>query len=1115
MKDALHIKQTSQNIRMDLKLAEEYIIHSVFLLNHQTEELKVYASANPGPEYHFEMPIESFLNELKKEKTAEEILAENTVENAVEQYETTKAKTGLWYWYAAVELDQSKASDELIEKGRESAAARDPESMTQWKEEDSRIIRNLRIGKFKQTAVDGLGIVADSGHTMLTYLNTFGYVVTAVDEKTSVKVKLQIEKLKTGKNTVNVEGRINTGFFPLVNCKAVLKSRTTVNEYFFDIRLNRNEETFTNKYGKNIYLFELEIPFDHLLPYKEDVYDLFLEGNMAFSMEPVRMRVGRPTMRAKYLFSELSGESEQEILLINPYYTLYKSNLSFEVFPFKAENYKYLKKMRRFTRLRQLMNRGKNVWLVGERPYKAQDTGYHFFKYMRQQHPEKNVYYVISKDSTEYDNVAFLGNVLEFGSKEHIKNAVIATKIFSSHHANYLFPLRTKSFDKLVKATRIFLQHGVMGVKNMTNLYGVTSSSFKADLFIVSSEYEKEYISSDFGYKKEDIAVTGLARYDALFKKDTAVKKQVLIIPTWRDWIQNIESFLESEYYFRYNSLINNTELQRHAQDHGYELVFCLHPNMQAFSSYFENSPVKVIYQGDVDVQQLIKESALLVTDYSSVAFDFSFLHKPVIYYQFDRTKFIGPKGSHLDLLNDLPGKITEEETELVEELKKTVDNGFVMEELYKEKANRFIAYRDELSSQRIYEAALVYEKKKEFLSSLKESEFAMDLFKKFRRSKYYFPVMKKAYTVMRFVLPVNKKKAFFESGIGKNFSDSPKEIFDVLQAEKRDLEYIWSYNRKVNQSYDNTRIIERLSPAYYYHLATSRYWINNQNFPTYIKKRRSTSYLQTWHGTPLKRMLHDIEEIQGRDETYLERVSSAVKSWDYLLSPSRYATESFKSAFRYAGPVIEEGYPRNDIFYRENSASQAQELKERLKIDPDKKVILYAMTFRDNQTAGNKFTIDLPIDFEKFHERLGDEYVLLIRLHVVISSKLKIPAEYKESIINVSSYPDIQELMLISDALVTDYSSVFFDFLNTDKPILFYTYDLEEYRDKLRGFYIDFEKDAPGPLCLTEDALYDSMAELDAVKETYQGKYNEAKRKFTYLDDGQASKRVIEKFFK
>src|SRR5699024_2302794 len=139
----------------------------------------------------------------------------------------------------------------------------------------------------------------------------------------------------------------------------------------------------------------------------------------------------------------------------------------------------------------------------------------------------------------------------------------------------------------------------------------------------------------------------------------------------------------------------------------------------------------------------------------------------------------------------------------------------------------------------------------------------------------------------------------------------------------------------------------------------------------------------------------------------------------------------AFRSAFQYEGKVIEEGYPRNDIFYEENLKDKENQIRRKLGIESDKKVILYAPTFRDNQKKGKKFIAENKINFGIFERRLVKEYVLLIREHVLISNKLKIPKEFQHYILNVSNYPNIQELMIVSDMLVTDYSSVMFDYLN------------------------------------------------------------------------------------
>src|SRR5699024_5836230 len=163
--------------------------------------------------------------------------------------------------------------------------------------------------------------------------------------------------------------------------------------------------------------------------------------------------------------------------------------------------------------------------------------------------------------------------------------------------------------------------------------------------------------------------------------------------------------------------------------------------------------------------------------------------------------------------------------------------------------------------------------------------------------------------------------------------------------------------------------------------------------------------------------------------------------NWDYLVSPSSYATKAFRSAFHYNGEVLEVGYPRNDIFYQPNQEEMKERIRNKLGIPADKKVILYAPTFRDDQKR-KKNSLALEMDIQQMQERLADDYVLLLRMHVVVSSKLTLEEEWEEFAHNVSNYPDMQELLLISDVLITDYSSVMFDFANTSQPMLFFTYD-------------------------------------------------------------------------
>src|SRR5699024_6819876 len=585
----------------------------------------------------------------------------------------------------------------------------------------------------------------------------------------------------------------------------------------------------------------------------EDVYDLFLELDLHDHHEEKLIKIGRPTYTAKIFLKDYSVLSDREVMVVNPYYTFKKKNLSLEVYNYPLETFEYLEKMSKFSWYHRMKHRKDDVWLVGERTYKAQDTGYAFFKYMRKEHPEKNVYYVIEKDSPERANVEKFGNVLDYQSREHIFNTIVSRKVISSHHPDYLYPLRTPNFKKKIKADKVFLQHGVMGTKNMVANYGKNAMGFDTDLFMVSSDFEKNMIVNDFGYDPQDVFVTGLSRFDHLFEQDMQLKRQILIIPTWRDWILSDESFLESEYFYQYKQLINNSRLRQLSKEYNCDVLFCLHPNMQKYSLYFDNDFVKIINQGEVSVQNLIKESALMITDYSSVAFDFSFLHKPIIYYQFDRNRFLGKKTSHLDLDNDLPGEIVFNEDTLLDSLQEFLQNDLQMKQEFIKRSNKFIKYRDQDSSKRIYQVIKNNTATRSIADNKNYRLISNALYTRYRRSKWYLPIMKKFYAIGRRVIPVDKNLIFFESGIGKQYGDSPRNIYEEILRQGLDYKKVWAYNKQHRFTDENTKKVKRLSPKYYYYLLRAKYWVNNQNFPTYIQKRNQTTYLQTWHGTPLK----------------------------------------------------------------------------------------------------------------------------------------------------------------------------------------------------------------------------------------------------------------------
>lgn len=368
--------------------------------------------------------------------------------------------------------------------------------------------------------------------------------------------------------------------------------------------------------------------------------------------------------------------------------------------------------------------------------------------------------------------------------------------------------------------------------------------------------------------------------------------------------------------------------------------------------------------------------------------------------------------------------------------------------------------------------------------------------------------------------LPVQANLVLFESFLGRGYSDNPKALYLTLQKQHRELELVWIFAKEptaeVKAACPNW--VLRNSPKYYYLMARAQYWIFNTRQPLSLKKRRETIYLQTWHGTPLKRLGLDMDEVHmpgTNTEQYKKNFSAQAKEWNYLLSPNLYSSAIFKRAFDFRGLLLETGYPRNDLLYAPDRQQQAEQIKQSLRLPPGKKVILYAPTWRDDEfVKKGQYRFNLKLDLEQMQSRLGDDYIVLLRMHYLIAEHLDLTA-FDGFAYDVSAYGDIAELYLISDLLITDYSSVFFDYAHLNRPMLFFTYDLEKYASVLRGFYFDFEAVVPGPLLKESDQVIDYIENIEIRSKQYEGKYTAFQERFCSLDDGKASQRVVDALFR
>lgn len=382
-------------------------------------------------------------------------------------------------------------------------------------------------------------------------------------------------------------------------------------------------------------------------------------------------------------------------------------------------------------------------------------------------------------------------------------------------------------------------------------------------------------------------------------------------------------------------------------------------------------------------------------------------------------------------------------------------------------------------------------------------------------------------YKIRGFRIKVDDKTILFSTFDGKSYADSSKAIYLYMQKQKdfKDYNFIWAFKKpedyKFLEQNNNTKIVKKGTKTYEKALLKAKYIIVNHRAGDYQKPRKNQIYLQCWHGTPLKKLGWDLDKTDNALNTTNElkrKYLSEAKKFTHLVSPSKFATEKFISAFnlkklKKENCIIEKGYPRNDFLYN-YTAEDAERIKKELGIEEiDKKIILYAPTWRDNQhTSGIGYTYKTEVDFDLLQKELGQEYVILFRAHYFIANSFDFE-KYDGFVYNVSDVDDINELYVISDMLITDYSSVFFDYANLKRPIIFYMYDLDIYENDMRGFYIDL-KELPGEIVKTEKELIKEIKNLD-FNFKYNNKYKEFNEKYNYLDDGNTSKRVIEKIIR
>ena len=426
-------------------------------------------------------------------------------------------------------------------------------------------------------------------------------------------------------------------------------------------------------------------------------------------------------------------------------------------------------------------------------------------------------------------------------------------------------------------------------------------------------------------------------------------------------------------------------------------------------------------------------------------------------------------------------------------------------------------------------------------------------------------------YKLETFYRKVDDRTIIFASFAGQSYSDNPKALFEYMIRDERfeDYTFVWGFKKNTASHRKRfAKLLEDLYPpevdapagetdetdteyaaagegslrhgpeivtvkygskTWRKYLVSAKYWFFNFKVDDFLKPSKDQIFLQTWHGTPLKRLGYDLEHfdnVLNTKEGMKKRYGIEAKKFDYFISPSPFASEKFRSAWRLDDfgkhdIILEEGYPRNDILTN-FTADYADEIKSRIfgyyylpyeKLIKKKTIVLYAPTFRSDQhETGVGYVYKEEVDFEKLQKELGQDFIILFRAHYLAAAQVDF-GKFPGFVYNVSKYEDINELFIISDILVTDYSSSMFDFAILKRPMIFYMYDLEHYRDKSNGFYFDPEEELPGPIIKTDDELAAELKKAASSFE-YDEKYRRFNEKFNPVDDGHVCERIIDRIF-
>ncbi|MCR4777437.1 MAG: CDP-glycerol glycerophosphotransferase family protein [Lachnospiraceae bacterium] len=377
-----------------------------------------------------------------------------------------------------------------------------------------------------------------------------------------------------------------------------------------------------------------------------------------------------------------------------------------------------------------------------------------------------------------------------------------------------------------------------------------------------------------------------------------------------------------------------------------------------------------------------------------------------------------------------------------------------------------------------------------------------------------------KIYHILLPIMPVNNNIVVFDSSNGSNYTGSPRAVYERMMELGLDKKYrcVWFlYKEKIEKDFPgNAKVVRYGWFKYFYYMSVAGTWIFDARQPAFIKKKKNQKYIQIWHGTPLKKLALDMESVNMSGSTdieiYKKKFVENSSTWDCLVAQNEFSANIFRRCFAFDKEMLKIGYPRNDVLFKKNNPQDIEAIKRELNIPLDKKVLLYAPTWRDDEYISKGIYLFKPkLDFKMLMDELKDEYVIVVKYHYLVGDKIDWTG-FEGFVYPVNATGEISRLYLIADAMITDYSSVMFDYSILNRPMYFYAYDLEKYKNELRGFYFDYLKEIPGPLSMETKDLIKSIKKYGVeIGSEFKEKMVRWHEKYHEFEDGTASDKIIE----